>query len=150
MKEQRNREGRVRGCNEIFTPAWMVEFMLDSLEKENPGQDVFRPGSVIGDLTGCGEGAFLTGILRRKLMRCKGPEDILESLRNLYGIDIQGDNVQISREAVLAMVSPELDAGQMAEARAIVERNIVAGNCLTKLLNTGEPIPWLKEDTCST
>ena len=142
MKEQRNREGRVRGCNEIFTPAWMVEFMLDSLEKENPGQDVFRPGSV--------KGAFLTGIMRRKLMRCKGPEDILESLRNLYGIDIQEDNVQISREAVLAMVSPELDAGQMAEARAIVERNIVAGNCLTKLLNTGEPIPWLKEDTCST
>lgn len=135
---------RIRKYGEVFTPDWVVEMMLDSLEKENPGEDVFRLDSVMGDITGCGEGVFLTGILRRKLKRCQTQDDILTALRNLYGIDIQEDNVRKARAAVLDLVSPFLDPERVREAERITEANIVAGNFLEKRLNTGQSIPWLE------
>ena len=136
---------RIRKFGEVFTPEWVAEMMLDDLERENPDEDVFRVGSVMGDITGCGEGVFLTGIMRRKLKRCQSQEDILTALRNLYGIDIQEDNVQKARKAVLALVSPLLDPERMREAERITEANIVAGNFLEKKLNTGQRIPWLED-----
>ena len=135
---------RIRKYGEVFTPEWMVESMLDDLERENPDEDVFRIWTVMGDLTGCGDGVFLTGIMRRKLKRCRSQEDILTALRNLYGIDIQEDNARKARASVLDLVSPFLDPERMREAERITEYNIVAGNFLEKKLNTGQNIPWLE------
>lgn len=134
---------RVKKYGEVFTPPWVVEKMLDYLEQEN-GDDVFRPGSTIGDLTGCGSGNFLAAILTRKLKNCFGPEDILISLGSIYGIDIQEDNVLESRERLLGMVKDRLSPFDYSQAEAIVKHNIVAGNFMTKKLNTGEPISFLE------
>lgn len=59
-----NSKDRVRKFGEVFTPRWMVEKMLDEVpDVENVEKTVFEPC--------CGEGAFITCVLRRKLARAR-------------------------------------------------------------------------------
>ena len=85
---------RVRKYGEVFTPDWMVKRMCDELP-----EDAFQPEKTFLE-PACGDGAFLVEILRRKFDHCRTRADYSVSLRSVYGMEIQADNVQKSIERV--------------------------------------------------
>lgn len=112
---------RSRKYGEVFTPRWVVEKMLD----EVPGAaeidaTVFEPA--------CGEGAFLTCVLRRKLAGAKTAAQRLRACQTCYGIDIQYDNVLACREKLAGLA---IDAGvDPWDARFVFARNVIHGDVI--------------------
>lgn len=78
---------RVKKHAEVFTPAHIVDAINDLCEPELSSikSRLLEPA--------CGEGAFLKDVLRRRLKNCQTPFDCLVAVSNIYGVDIQGDNV---------------------------------------------------------
>jgi hypothetical protein len=87
---------RIADHGEVFTPAWMVEAMLDLVKDEAERIDsrVLEPA--------CGSGNFLVQVLRRKLAGVElkfGRADFekrhyaLLALMCTYGIELLADNV---------------------------------------------------------
>jgi N-6 DNA Methylase len=88
---------RVADHGEVFTPAWMVEAMLDLVKHETERIDsrFLEPA--------CGSGNFLVPILRRKLAAVElkyGKSDFerrhyaLLGVMCIYGIEILADNIE--------------------------------------------------------
>src|SRR5947199_9775802 len=95
---------RVADHGEVFTPAWMVEAMLDLVKGETERIDsrVLEPA--------CGSGNFLVPVLQRKLAAVElkfGKSEFekrhygLFSLMCVYGIELLVDNVAECRENML-------------------------------------------------
>ncbi len=95
---------RVADHGEVFTPAWMVEAMLDLVKGETERIDsrFLEPA--------CGDGNFLVQILRRKLARVEldyGKSDFekrhfaLLGLMCIYGIELLPDNIAECRANLL-------------------------------------------------
>lgn len=89
---------RVKKFGEVFTPIWVVNEMLDELEKES---DAFSDvGKTFLEPT-CGTGNFVVEIYRRKLNRCKNDRTKAETaLRSLWCIELLEDNMQECRKRV--------------------------------------------------
>lgn len=83
--------GRKRTGDEVFTPQWVVNDMLNMLESEST--DAFLPDKTFLEPS-CGEGAFVIEILRRKFENCKSKNDFKVAIASVYGMDIQADNIQ--------------------------------------------------------
>ena len=89
---------RVKDFGEVFTPESIVWQMCDLCEPDISAIDkkVFEPT--------CGNGNFLVEILCRKLRRINQVDnprfdlEVIWSLSNIYGVDIQPDNVQEARQ----------------------------------------------------
>lgn len=81
---------RVQEFGEVFTAQREVNAMCDLIPAEmyEPERTWLEPA--------CGEGVFLLEVLRRKFARCKKRADYSTALRSVYGIDLQGDNVEIT------------------------------------------------------
>lgn len=112
---------RVRDFAEVYTPAHIVSDMCDLIP-----DDMWEPERTFLEPT-CGNGAFLAEIFRRKLKRCSTEAEALTAIGSVYGVDIQLDNVQESRERmkkIIAEFFPGLDAS------AILEKNIIQGDSL--------------------
>ena len=153
MAEQVKSKQRVADHGEVFTAEREVKAMCDLVAEE-----CLRISSRFLE-PACGEGAFLTEILTRKLSVVREnygnvASDYelfsLQALASLYGIDILSDNAQWCREHLFSLWDSEYTnvCGEAAteEARAvarhILHRNIVCGNALTmKCVNS------LQEDT---
>ena len=95
---------RVADHGEVFTPAWMVEAMLDLVKGETE-----RIDSRFLE-TACGDGNFLVHILRRKLAAVElkyGKSDFerryyaLLALMCIYGIELLSDNIDDCRANLL-------------------------------------------------
>lgn len=93
---------RVRKYGEVFTPKWVVDMMLDNIEKLNPEENPFSPKKTFLEPS-CGDGAFVVEILRRKFANCKKRKDYTTALESVYGFEIQSDNVQACIENVNAL-----------------------------------------------
>lgn len=112
---------RSQKYGEVFTPRWVVEKMLD----EVPGAaeidaTVFEPA--------CGEGAFLTCVLRRKLALARSDTQRLRACQTCYGIDIQYDNVLACREKLADIAAA---AGvDVWTARFVFARNVIHGDMI--------------------
>ena len=112
---------RRRHFGEVFTPRWIVEKMLDGIpDVENPNKTVFEPC--------CGEGAFITCVLRRKLNASKTDAERTRSCQTCYGIDIQYDNVLECRRRLLE-IATSYGVDDM-QSRFIFARNIIHGDML--------------------
>ena len=83
-----DKQGRIKRFGEVFTPKWVVDKMLDELP-----EDAFEPGRTFLEPT-CGDGAFLVEILRRKFECCRCRADYSRALDDVYGMEIQADNVE--------------------------------------------------------
>lgn len=116
-----NSKERVRKFGEVFTPRWLVEKMLDEVPGVgNVEKNVFEPC--------CGEGAFITCVLRRKLARARTDAERVRACQTCYGLDIQFDNVEICRARLTAIaVSHGVD---LDTAARIFCTNIVHGDML--------------------
>lgn len=141
-KRQIKSRERVSARGEVFTAEREVNAMLDLVENE-----CLRPDSRFLE-PACGDGNFLTAILKRKLAELKrkykkSPRDYeklsIVAIGSLYGIDIMNDNVIACRERLFSIWDEEytdhckIEASNEAReaARFIISRNIINGNALT-------------------
>jgi len=129
---------RVADHGEVFTPAWMVDAMLDLVKDETERIDArfLEPA--------CGSGNFMVQILKRKLAAVErkfGKCDFerqhyaLYGLMCIYGIELLGDNVAECRANVLDVFAEYLalpDADDLYQAAVhVLNVNVVHGDALT-------------------
>ncbi len=142
---------RVADHGEVFTAEREVKAMCDLVKQETERIDsrFLEPA--------CGEGAFLTEILRRKLAAVKrqygkSPTDYeryaVVAVTSIYGVDIMEDNARICRQKLFEIWNGEYTDNAKAYAndrcrnavRYILEKNILCGDALTMLRSDGSPI----------
>jgi hypothetical protein len=140
---------RVADHGEVFTPAWMVEAMLDLVKEETERIDsrFLEPA--------CGSGNFLVQILRRKLAAVElkyGKSDFerrhyaLLALMCIYGIELLADNIAECRANVLEIFAEYLNLDEADEfyraASYVLSQNLVHGDALTMRTHDGQPITF--------
>lgn len=140
---------RVADHGEVFTPAWLVEDMLDLVKDESARIDsrVLEPA--------CGSGNFLVPVLARKLATVQqryGKSDFekrhyaLFSLMCVYGIELLPDNAEECRQNLVAVFDSFLDIDSDDEcaraARVVADANIVQGDALTMTVANDQPITF--------
>jgi len=129
---------RVADHGEVFTPAWMVEAMLDQVKAETERIDsrFLEPA--------CGSGNFIVQILRRKLTAVElkfGKSDFekqhyaLLGLMCIYGVELLADNIAECRENVLDIFAEYLSIDEVdllyKAASYVLSQNLVHGDALT-------------------
>jgi hypothetical protein len=140
---------RVADHGEVFTPAWMVEAMLDLVKAETERIDsrVLEPA--------CGSGNFLVPVFRRKLAAVElkfGRSDFekrhyaLLGLMCVYGIELLGDNIAECHENMLEILVDYLSLDETDDlyraATYVLSQNIVRGDALTMLTSDDKPITF--------
>ena len=140
---------RVADHGEVFTPAWMVDAMLDLVKDETERIDArfLEPA--------CGSGNFVVPILQRKLAAVQmkfGKSDFnrrhyaLLGLMCCYGIELLADNIEECRANMLEVLSdylclsPEDDLYRAASH--VLSTNLVHGDALTMKTTTGSRISF--------
>ncbi len=108
---------------EVFTPDWMVNLMLDEVQISN----VVDCNNVYLDRA-VGDGQFLSRILVLRVEhQLHNGTDIhqafVKSLDSLFGVDIEPTNIKICRERLLCDCTDE-------SVIALVHRRILVGDCL--------------------
>ena len=140
---------RVADHGEVFTPAWLVEDMLDLLQGEAERIDArcLEPA--------CGSGNFLVPVLRRKLATVhqkfeasdfEKRHHALLALMCTYGVELLADNVAECRGKLLDTLFDYLGRGVGDEwfgaARVVVEANVIHGDALSLRTFGGDPITF--------
>ncbi len=140
---------RVADHGEVFTPAWMVEAMLDLVKDETERIDsrFLEPA--------CGSGNFLVQIVRRKLAAVElkyGKSDFerrqyaLLALMCIYGIELLPDNIAECRANVLEILAEYLNLNASDElyraASYVLSQNLVHGDALTMRTHDDRPITF--------
>lgn len=104
---------RVKSTGEIFTPAPLVQEILNQLDPslfQNTTKTFMDPT--------CGDGQFLGEVLIRKMENGSTFEQALETI---YGVDLMPDNVKLCQDRLLC---------GREDLRHIVEKNIVCADAL--------------------
>jgi hypothetical protein len=126
---------RVKRLGEVFTPPAFVEQML----KHIPSALWSDPSKTFCDPAGCGNGAFLVAVVRRRIegmMQQGAPPEwaALRTLQTTYGVDIDYLNVTETRKNLLEQAEKSSKRKptkrQLAEWKAVVEQNIIEGDAL--------------------
>lgn len=126
---------RVNKFAEVFTAEREVKAMCDLIPSdvwEDIDSRFLEPA--------CGNGNFLVEIFERKLNQCESAEQGLQALRSIYGIDIQQDNVEESKQRLFDMFVtkfPKAPAITAIVAAQILENNIICGDSL-ELMKEGK------------
>ncbi|HWP94862.1 MAG TPA: DNA methyltransferase [Gammaproteobacteria bacterium] len=140
---------RVADHGEVFTPAWLVEAMLDLVKPETERIDsrFLEPA--------CGSGNFLVQILRRKLATVElkfGKSDFkkrhyaLFALMCTYGIELLADNIAECRANMLEILADYLKIEESDDlyraASYVLSQNLVHGDALKMRTHDGRPITF--------
>ena len=140
---------RVADHGEVFTPAWMVEAMLDLVKGETERIDsrFLEPA--------CGDGNFLLPVLRRKLAAVElkyGQSDFerrnyaLLALMCVYGIELLSDNIRECRANLLNVFTDYLRLEPADDfyraAVCVLSLNLIHGDALTMRAWDGSPITF--------
>ena len=136
---------RVQKHGEVFTPAWMVQKMLDTPGVKEACENIYstflEPSA--------GDGNFLEAILERKLSAVTNNYDkrnwktkSLFALSSIYGIEFLEDNLEVARSRMFLRYLDwyEISFGERLNSRSdlyksayfLIKKNIVIGNTLTK------------------
>jgi restriction-modification enzyme MmeI-like protein len=149
MERQVKSKQRVADHGEVFTPAWMVEAMLDLVKGETERIDsrFLEPA--------CGSGNFLVRILQRKLAAVElkfGKSDFekrqytLLALMCAYGIELLADNIAECRANMLEILADYLNLNQSDDlylaASYVLSQNLIHGDALTMSASDGQPITF--------
>jgi len=137
-KQVKSKE-RVQKHGEVFTPAWVVNDMLDLLPTEvwEATKTFLEPA--------CGEGAFLVEIYKRKLQHINAnTQDQWEwqaaiATSSIYGIELLEDNAKQCRLNLAQIFNdfyhnnfPDTQDKKIVETiQFLINRNIIQGNALT-------------------
>jgi len=129
---------RVADHGEVFTPAWMVDAMLNLVKDETERIDsrFLEPA--------CGSGHFLVQILRRKLAAVElkyGKSDFerrhyaLFGLMCIYGIELLADNIADCRQNLLDIFAEYLNLTPSDDlhraASYVLSQNLIHGDAWT-------------------
>lgn len=140
---------RVADHGEVFTPAWMVEAMLDLVkgEAERIDSRFLEPA--------CGSGNFLVRILQRKLAAVElkfGKSDFerrhyaLLAVMCTYGIELLEDNIAECRANMLEILADYLLLDESDElyraAFYVLSQNLVHGDALKMRTSDDQPITF--------
>ena len=140
---------RVADHGEVFTPAWIVDAMLDLVQAEAERIDarVLEPA--------CGSGNFLIPVLRRKLAAVElkfggSPFEkhhySLLALMCTYGIELLADNIAECRNEMLNVLVGYLtldDSDDLyAAASYVLSQNLIHGDAVTMLTSDKQPITF--------
>jgi hypothetical protein len=140
---------RVADHGEVFTPAWMVEAMLDLVKDESERIDsrFLEPA--------CGSGNFLVRVLQRKLASVElkfGKSDFEKShyallaLMCIYGIELLEDNIAECRANMLEILADYLKIEQADDlyraASYVLSQNIIHGDALKMRTSDNESITF--------
>lgn len=140
---------RVADHGEVFTPAWLVEAMLDLVKGESERIDsrFLEPA--------CGSGNFLVEVLRRKLATVElkyGKSEFekqhyaLLAVMCIYGIELLPDNTDECRANLLEIFADYLNLNASQDlywaASHVLSQNIVCGDALTTRMHDGRPITF--------
>ncbi len=140
---------RVADHGEVFTPAWMVEAMLDLVKGETERIDsrFLEPA--------CGSGNFLVPVLRRKLAAVEltyGKSNFekkhfaLLALMCTYGIELLADNIDECRANMLEIFTDylNLDASDDLYRAAfyVLSQNLIHGDAKSMRTTRDEPITF--------
>lgn len=140
---------RVADHGEVFTPAWMVEAMLDLVKDETERIDsrFLEPA--------CGSGNFLVRVLQRKLAAVElkfGKSDFekrhyaLLAVMCTYGIELLEDNIAECRANMLEILADYLKLDETDElyraASYVLSQNLVHGDALKMRTNADQPITF--------
>ncbi len=140
---------RVADHGEVYTPAWMVEAMLDLVKDETERIDsrFLEPA--------CGSGNFLVKILQRKLAAVElkyGKSDFershyaLLALMHIYGIELLADNIAECRANLLEIFAEYLSIEESDEtykaAFYVLSQNLVHGDAVEMKTLDGEYITF--------
>lgn len=138
---------RVADHGEVFTPAWLVEKMLDLVQGETERIDArfLEPA--------CGSGNFLVPILQRKLaaVEIKFSKSEFEKknyallgLMCCYGVELLDDNIAECRSNMLEVFADYLGLVQDDEvyqaATFVLSLNLVHGDAMTMRDTASKPI----------
>lgn len=140
---------RVADHGEVFTPAWLVDAMLDLVEGETERIDSRFLESA------CGSGNFLVPVLRCKLAAVEakfGKSEherrhyALLALMCCYGIELLKDNITECRANMLEALSGYLKLEQSDDmygaASYVLFRNLVHGDALTMRTSDAQAITF--------
>lgn len=86
------KEGKISGTQEFFTPEKLCNEMLDKI----PPEAYENLDTTFLDST-MGNGNFLVIIYDRKLMHCKTVNDAIKALKSIYGTELMEDNTNECR-----------------------------------------------------
>jgi hypothetical protein len=140
---------RVVDHGEVFTPAWMVDAMLDLVKGETERIDsrFLEPA--------CGNGNFLVRVLQRKLAAVElkfGKSDFerrhyaLLGVMCTYGIELLADNIAECRAEMLEILAGYLRLDNAEDcyraASYVLSQNLVEGDALTMRTRDGQPITF--------
>lgn len=140
---------RVADHGEVFTPAWMVDAMLDLVKGETERIDsrFLEPA--------CGSGNFLVRVLQRKLAAVElkyGNSDFekrhfaLLAVMCSYGIELLPDNIAECRANMLEVLSDYLDEEDSSDlcraAFYVLSQNLVHGDALTMRTHDNKAITF--------
>lgn len=140
---------RVADHGEVFTPAWLVEAMLDLVKDESARIDsrFLEPA--------CGSGNFLVAVLKRKLaaVQLKYGKSAFErqhyallGLMCMYGVELLADNMAECRANLLEIFADALDLKPTDDlynaARHVLRHNLVLGDALIMKTHKGVPITF--------
>lgn len=140
---------RVADHGEVFTPAWMVEAMLDLVKDET-----YRISSRFLE-PACGSGNFLVKILQRKLAQVEreyGKSDFekrhfaLFAVMCIYGIELLPDNIAECRANLLEILAEYLALAETDDfyraASFVLSQNLVHGDALKMQTCENAPISF--------
>ena len=140
---------RVSDHGEVFTPAWLVEAMLNLVKDESERIDSRFLESA------CGSGNFLKQILIRKLAAVElryGKSEFdrnnyaLLGLMCIYGIELLPDNIKECHADLMEIFSEYLnieESNQLYQAAIyVLSQNIVHGDALTMCNENKSPISF--------
>ncbi len=140
---------RVADHGEVFTPAWLVEAMLNLVKDETERIDsrFLEPA--------CGSGNFLVRVLQRKLRAVEikfGKSEFekrhyaLLALMCIYGIELLADNIAECRANLLTIFADYLNLSKPDDlyraASHVLSQNLVHGDALTMRTHNGQPITF--------
>lgn len=140
---------RVAQHGEVFTPAWLVEAMLNLVKGETERIDsrFLEPA--------CGSGNFLVAILCRKLAavemkygksKFERQHYALLALMCLYGIELLEDNIAECRMNLLEIFAEYLDLEETAHllhaASYVLSQNLIHGDALKMRTHDDQPITF--------
>lgn len=151
IKKQIKSKKRVADYGEVFTSKREVNAMLDLVKQETERIDsrFLEPA--------CGDGNFLSEILRRKLAVVKSryaknsadyEKYAVVALASIYGVELLEDNTQVCRDRLFVIWDKEYSCQCKNNAndlcresvKFILRRNILCGDALTLKTNSGDPI----------
>lgn len=140
---------RVADHGEVFTPAWLVEAMLDLVKEETERIDsrFLEPA--------CGNGNFLVPVLQKKLaaVELKFSNSDFEkqhyallAVMCTYGIELLADNIEECRANMMSVFAEYLglhESDDLYRAAAyVLSQNLVHGDALKMRTRDKQPITF--------